>query len=70
MTTLQQRVDAVLARGAKLPASVLNVLIQDLANAKETDAVVRVWDILGGEGPRSPPLPPPVGRDTSRGCVL
>lgn len=49
---LQSRVDAVLAPrpGATKPSTAtLNELIRDLANVKETDAAIRVWDILGGE---------------------
>lgn len=51
---LQPRVDAVLAAvwGAAaenvLAADALNVLLADLAAAGETDALVRVWDRLGG----------------------
>ena len=51
-TMLQSRVDAVLAPrpGATKPSTAtLNELIRDLANVKETDAAIRVWDILGGE---------------------
>lgn len=43
---LEQRVHEALVAGI-LPAIELNNLLQDLARNKETDALVRIWDIRG-----------------------
>lgn len=46
-SSLQTRVNAAL-QGETQRHAELNVLIADLASAGETEAVVRIWDFLGG----------------------
>ena len=47
--SLQTRVDAATAPGARLGAGALNLLAQDLARGMETAALIRVWDVLSAK---------------------
>jgi hypothetical protein len=50
MASLQQRVDCAIGASkvpqAKVSTEELNILVRDLATAKETAALVRVWDLI------------------------
>ena len=54
-TTLQSRVDEALSSSASVGSSdLLNKLVADLAGARETPALVRVWDAMGGSKEAKP----------------